>query len=379
MSDVKIIPVDGKEAVRRFLDLPFRVFADDAQWVAPLYLERLEHLDPKKNPYFAHAEVQLFLAERNGEIVGRISAQIDRLHLERYNDATGFFGFIDAVDDGAVFAALIDAAKSWLRARGITRMRGPFNFSINDEMGLLIDGFDTAPRLFMAHARPYYQERIEALGLRKAVDVLAYDYDLQAPLTPLIERASRRAEKASRISVRPIDKSRVHEELAIIMAIFNDAWSDNWGFVPFTADELKALGNNLKMLVTGGYVAIASYDGEPAAMAVTLPNINEWIVGMNGRLMPLGWAKLLPKVIAKKPRTLRLPLMGVRRKHHDTAVGSALAFSVIMALRNYHRARGVERVEMSWVLEDNKGMRNIIETAGAKAYKTYRIYEASLA
>jgi hypothetical protein len=164
----------------------------------------------------------------------------------------------------------------------------------------------------------------------------------------------------------------------VIMSIFNDAWSDNWGFIPFSPDELKLLGTNLKMLVTGDYIAIASYNGEPAAMAITMPNLNEWFGDLNGRLLPFGWAKLLPRVIAKRPRTLRLPLMGVRKAYHDSPTGSALAFSVIMALRDYHLKRGAERVEFSWVLEDNKRMRNIIETAGAKPYKTYRIYEKEI-
>jgi hypothetical protein len=362
-----------------FLNVAFSVFRDTPQWVAPLYMERLEHLDPKKNPYFKHADAQLFVAERNGEVVGRISAQVDRLHLERYNDATGQFGFLDAINDRDVFAALVNAAETWLRAKGMTRVRGPFSFSINDETGLLVDGFDTPPSMMMGHAQQYYKTHVEALGFTKVKDVYAYDYDLRAPLTREIERAWRWAKKTTQISVRPLDKKNMAGELDIIMSIFNDAWSANWGFVPFTPDELKLLGTNLKMLVTGNYVAIASYNGEPAAMAITLPNLNEWIAGMNGRLLPLGWAKLLPRVIAKKPRTLRLPLMGVRKAFHDSVTGSALAFSVIMALRDYHLLRGVERIEMSWVLEDNKGMRNILESAGAKPYKTYRVYEKALA
>jgi hypothetical protein len=273
-----------------FLNVAFSVFRDTPQWVAPLYMERLEHLDPKKNPYFKHAEAQLFVAERNGEVVGRISAQVDRLHLERYNDATGQFGFLDAINDRDVFAALVNAAETWLRAKGMTRVRGPFSFSINDETGLLVDGFDTPPSMMMGHAQQYYKTHVEALGFTKVKDVYAYDYDLRAPLTREIERAWRWAKKTTQISVRPLDKKNMAGELDIIMSIFNDAWSANWGFVPFTPDELKLLGTNLKMLVTGNYVAIASYNGEPAAMAITLPNLNEWIAGLNGRLLPLGWA-----------------------------------------------------------------------------------------
>ncbi len=379
MFTTTVRPVSGKADKLTFLNVANAVYKNDPSWITPLYLERLEHLDPKKNPYFKHADVQLFVAERNGVPVGRISAQVCHLHLERYQDATGQFGFIDAVDDREVFAALLSTAESWLKSKGMRNVRGPFNFSINDEMGLLIDGFDTPPSLFMGHARPYFQGHIEGLGFRKAKDVLAYDYKLNTPIPPLIDRAYKRAEKAAKISVRPLDKKKIDSEMRIVMSIFNDAWSNNWGYVPFTEDELKMLATNLKMLVTGEFVSIASVDGEPAAMAVTLPNINEWIAGMNGKILPFNWARLIPKVIAKKPRSVRLPLMGVVKKYHDSTIGSALAFGVIMALRNYHIARGVEQAEFSWILEDNKGMRNIIETAGAKAYKTYRIYEKAIA
>jgi hypothetical protein len=378
MSQVTIRPVTSKAEKLAFLRVPFDVYRDDPNWVPPLFLERLDHLNPKRNPYFKHADVQLFLAERDGKPVGRISAQVCQLHLARYGDATGQFGFLDAIDDREVFAALTAAATQWLQAKGMQRALGPFSFSINDEMGLLIDGFDSPPSLFMGHALPYFQRHIEQLGFTKAKDVIAYDYKLEAPLTPLIERAWRRAQKSNQITVRPLDKKKIDAEMQIVMSIFNDAWSGNWGYVPFTEDELKMLATNLKMLVTGDFVSIASVNGEPAAMAVTLPNINEWIVGMEGRLLPFNWARLLPKIIAKRPQTVRLPLMGVVRKYHDSAIGSALAFGVIMALRRYHLARGVKQVEFSWILEDNKGMRNIIETAGANAYKTYRIYEKTV-
>jgi hypothetical protein len=378
MSAVVIQEVRDKPGKLVFLGVPFDVFKSDPHWIAPLYLERLEHLDPKKNPYFKHAEVQLFLALKDGKPVGRISAQIDRLHIELYRDATGQFGFLDAIDDPTVFKALLDAASAWLKSRGMKRMQGPFSFSINDETGLLIDGFDTPPSLFMGHAAPYYQRHMDVLGYVKAKDVIAYDYEVAKPLIPVIDRAWKRAAKGSRITVRPLNKKKVFDDIEIIMSIFNDAWSENWNFVPFTQDELKVLATNLKMLVHGEFVSIASIDGEPAAMAVTLPNVNEWVRDLDGKLLPFGWAKLLPRVIAKKPKSLRMPLMGVRRKYHDTTTGSALAFSVIMALREYHMSRGAERVEFGWVLEDNKGMRNIVETAGATPYKTYRVYEKNL-
>jgi len=371
-------PVEGKKDIKAFLDVAFAVYQDDPNWVAPLYLERFEHLNPKKNPYFRHADVQLFMAERDGRPVGRISAQIDQLRLERYDDATGQFGFLEAFDDPHVFRSLFDAASRWLRERGMTRVQGPFSFSINDEMGLLVDGFDTPPSMMMGHGKPYYSRRVEEMGFAKAKDVIAYDYNSAAELPPAVRAIYERSITNSDITIRPLDKKHLARDLDICMSIFNDAWSGNWGFMPFTRQEVMALGSNLKMLVANEYIAIANYRGEPAAMAVTFPNINDWIAGLNGRVLPFGWVKLAWDLFAKAPKSVRLPLMGVRRKYHNTIAGSALALGVIDTIRRYHVSRGTTRAELSWILEDNMPMRRIIETIGATPYKTYRIYEKAL-
>lgn len=375
---VTVRPVLSKRDKRIFLDVPHGLYGKDSNWVAPLYLERLEHLDPKKNPYFQHAETQLFLAEVDGKPVGRISAQIDQLHLERYKDASGQFGFLEAPDDPEVFAALFRSAKSWLCSRGMKRVRGPFSFSINDETGLLIKGFDTPPNMMMGHALPYYSTRIEEAGFTKAKDVIAYYYDGKNPLPRALAVAYERAMKSPHIDLRPLDKKNLERDLNIIMAIFNDAWSDNWGYIPFTPEEIKMLGNNLKMLVKKEYIAIASYKGEPAAMAVTLPNLNEWISGLNGKLLPFGWAKLAWNLFGRAPNSVRMPLMGVRKEFQGTLTGSSLALSVIETVRRYHISRGTNSGELSWILEDNLPVRHIIEALGAKPYKTYRIYEKAL-
>ncbi len=377
--DIAVRTAETKKDKLAFLQVPFAIYRDDPNWVAPLILERLEHLDPKKNPYFAHAEVQLFIAEQGGQPVGRISAQIDRLRLERHRDATGQFGFLEAPDDPAVFAALFKAATDWLKTRGMKRVQGPFSFSINDETGLLVDGFDTPPNMMMGHAPRYYGPRVEEQGFVKVKDVIAYDYDGSVELPRAMRAAIKRALASSDIVIRPLDKKNLARDLDIVISIFNDAWSENWGFVPFTPEEIRALGNNLKMLVRGEYVAIALYRGEPAAMAVTLPNINEWIAGLDGRLLPFGWAKLAWHLLARPPASVRMPLMGVRKKHHGTLVGSALALGVIETLRRYHLSRGTKRGELSWILEDNLPMRHMIEAIGARPYKTYRIYEKALA
>ncbi len=361
-----------------FLAVPFAIYRSDPNWVAPLYLERFEHLDPKKNPYFQHADVQLFLAERHGKPVGRISAQLCRLRSERYQDGVGQFGFLEAEDDPAVFEALFKAAGDWLKARGSRRIQGPFSFSINDEMGLLIDGFDTPPSIMMGHNARYYAAHMEALGFAKAKDVIAYDYGGSEPLPRAFRVAYEKAITSPDIVIRPLDKKNLARDLDIIVTILNDAWSDNWGFVPWTRAEIVTLGNNLKMLVTGQYIAIAEYRGEAVAMAVSLPNINEWIIGLNGRLLPFGWAKVAWNLLTKPPKSVRMPLMGILKRFHGTPLGSALAIGVIDTVRRYHTGRGTMRAELSWILEDNLPMRRLIELAGAKPYKTYRIYEKTI-
>ena len=375
---ISVRPVEGKADLRAFLDLPFRLYENDPNWVAPLYLERHEHLDRKKNPYFRHAEAVLFLAFKGSKPVGRISAQACRLRGERYGDGVGQFGFLEAEDDPAVFQALFDAAAFWLAARGLTRMQGPYSFSINDEMGLLIEGFDTPPSMMMGHALPYYAQRLEEQGFAKAKDVIAYNYEDKGEIPRTLKAAHDRALANPDVKVRPLDKKRLMRELEIIVSIANDAWSDNWGFVPWTQEEMTALGNNLKMLVTGDYIAIAEYKGEPAAMAVSLPNINDWIKGLNGRLLPFGWAKLGWNLLGRPPRSVRMPLMGLRKAYHGTALGGILGMATLARVRSYHVSRGTTTGELSWILEDNTRMRRMIETFGGRPYKTYRIYERAI-
>ena len=378
MTAVTVRPVITKADKMTFLKVPFSIYANDPKWVAPLFLERLEHLDVKKNPYFQHAEAQLFIAEQNGKPVGRISAQIDQLHLERYKDATGQFGFLEAHNDSAIFKALFEAAENWLRAKGIKRVLGPFSFSINDETGLLIKGFDTPPNMMMSHGTPFYAAHVEANGFHKIKDVLAYYHDREKFLPPAIDRLYMRGMASGEVVIRPLNKSDIKNEIKIIMDIFNDAWSDNWGFIPFTDAELQALATNLKMLVRSEAVQIASYRGENAAFIVTLPNLNEWIAGMNGKLLPFNWIKLVGKLISKKSDSFRVPLMGVRKKFQDGVLGSALSIGLSKTVGEFHRSRGAKSAEMSWILEDNIGMRHIMETIGATAYKTYRVYEKQL-
>jgi hypothetical protein len=378
MSTVTVTPVTDKKGINAFLEVPFGLYKDDPNWVAPLFLERYDHLNPKKNPYFKHAEAQLFVAYRDGKPVGRISAQSCRMHQERHRDGAGQFGFFECEDNDETAQALFAAAASWLKARGLKSMRGPYNFSINDEMGLMVDGYDTPPNMMMGHGLRRYPAQVERLGFTKAKDVIAYYTDHAGDFPPVLRRISQRALKSGDVKLRIMDRKHLARDISIIMDIFNDAWSENWGFVPFTQDELTKLGNDMKLLITDDYVVIAEYQGEPVAFSVFLPNLNEWIKGFNGRILPFNWVKLIGNVIRKRPTSIRMPLMGVRKKLHDNPVGSAIAIAIIDKARQYQIERGVKECEMSWILEDNHGMRHIIESVGGKPYKTYRIYEKGL-
>ena len=378
MAQITVRPVEGKKDKIAFLKMPFAVYANDPNWVAPLYFERLEHLSEKKNPYFQHAKAQLFIAAKDGKDVGRISAQIDDLHLQRYNDATGQFGFLEAIDDPEVFKALFGTAESWLKERGIKRAQGPFSFSINDESGLLIEGFDTMPNLLMGHGTTYYAKRVEEQGYQKAKDLLAYEFDNLGGLNPTLRKMVNRMVASGGISLRQLNKKKMDEDMATMMAIFNDAWSDNWGFVPFTAQEVKVMGNNFKMLLDEKAVYIAYVKGEPAAFIVTAPNINEWFQGLNGKLLPFGWAKVATRLLRGRSRSVRVPLMGVMKKYQDGPIGAGLALAVIQASSDHVIKRGVTHGEFSWILEDNMRIRHILESMGSRVYKTYRVYEKRL-
>jgi hypothetical protein len=375
-ASLRIVPLDSKADLGRFIELPHAILGSDPAWIPPLHLERRLHLGAKTNPWFEHARWKAWLAYRGDKLVGRISAQIDSLHLELHKDDAGFFGMLDAEDNPETFAALMGTAEEWLRSEGIKRVRGPLSLSINDEVGLLVDGFDTSPYFMMGHSKPYYGKHIEQAGYHKAKDMLAYVVEPNFPAPKVMQRLLGKSKQS--IRVRALDNKRFDEELAVLRDIFNDAWSDNWGFVPFTEAEFKDLGHTLKVLIASELIQIAEVDGVPAAFIVALPNVNEVIRNFNGKLAPFNWVKLLWNLKVKFPKSSRVPLMGVRKSFHNTPLGPGLAFLVIDAVRHHLVARGVEQVELSWILEDNDGMRNIIEAIGGRDYKRYRVYEKEL-
>ena len=380
MSDIDDAPlsvevVTQPRQMRQFLQLPHRIYASDPAWIAPLNLMKREQLSPK-NHFFEHARWRAWIAYRKGEPVGRISAQIDELHLQQHNDAAGYFGMLEADEDPAIIAALLGTAEDWLRSEGMRQVRGPFNLHVNDEVGLLVDGFSTPPYVLMGHALPWYGPAIEAQGYEGARDLLAYHVrpDFEAPR--VMERLASRV--SDRVVVRSVRRKELLADAAIMLEIFNDAWQDNWGFVPLADAEWAETVTTLTKLMPDDYIQIAEYDGEPVAFIVALPNLNEAACDLNGRLLPFGWAKLLWRLKVRHPRTARVPLMGVRRNYQHSRLGPTLAFMVIDAVRKALHARGVTDVEMGWILEDNDGMRNIIETIGGEAYKRYRIYQKEL-
>jgi hypothetical protein len=308
--------------------------------------------------------------------VGRISAQIDQLHLERYQDESGFFGMLEAEDDQEVFHALLDTAETWLRGQGMHRLLGPFNFSINQESGLLVEGFDSPPMIMTGHARPYYHARIVEAGYRQAKDLLAYMMSANFRPPDLMHAVLKRATRF--VHVRPLRRSRFRDELKIMQEIFEDAWSENWGFIPFTEAEFTHLGQYVKHFVPDEFVQIAEVNGTPAGMIIVFPNLNEIIRDLNGRLFPFGWLKLIWRLKMRGPTTARIPLMGVRKRYQDSPMGTALVFMLINAVQAPVIRRGIRDAELSWILDDNTGMRKMLEAIGAIQYKRYRIYQKEL-
>lgn len=375
-SELQIEAVSSPASLKDFIAVPWELYSDDPHWIPPLLFEIKQRLDVNKNPFFAHAHWQAWIARRGGKLVGRISAQVDQLHQERYGDKTGYFGMIEFEDNPETSAALFQAAENWLREQGMAGVCGPFNLSINEEVGLLVEGFDTPPCVMMGHSLPYVGPLVEAAGYQKVQDLLAYDLkpDFQAPkvMTSLARRVS------NKVSVRPLNRKQLTQELEIIRDIFNDAWSENWGYVPWTDAEFKDIGELISLLLDDDLIQIAELDGYPVAFVVVMPNINEAVRDLNGRLFPFGWMKLLWRLKVRFPKTARVPLLGVRKEFHHTRLGPTLAFMVTEAVKNPLIKRGVTNVELSWILESNDGMRNITEAITAKVYKRYRMYEKHL-
>lgn len=382
-AEIGIRPVSGKAGRAAFVDLGRDFAARLPNSVPQLRSEQMELVDPDRNPFFGHAKVQLFLAERGGKPVGRIAAHIDQLALampadQGFGPGTGMFGYFDAEDE-SVAHALLSRAEEWLRGQGMTRVLGPISLSIWEEPGLLVRGQDHPPMIMMGHHPAHYRAWIESAGYTLAKTLLTYELEVQREFPPLVQRIVASGERNARITVRPVDKSRWDEEARTVLAILNDAWSRNWGFVPFTEAEIAYAGKKLRPLIREDLNMIAELDGKPVAFMLTFPDINGVLQRIDGRLFPLGWFHLLRWLRKPVGAGMRVPLMGVMRELQNSRLASQLAFMLIDRIRRNAVAHyGSQRGEIGWILDDNQGMKAIADTIDSKINREYVVLEKPL-
>jgi hypothetical protein len=372
--EIRRIPLGGR--ISDFLNVVDYIYRDDPKYVRSLDMEVKERLSPK-HPFWAHAEGVILTAYRNGYCVGRCTAQIDREHLARHRDDTGGFGFFDTIDDVEVSQALISDASNWLKERGMKRIRGPLSLSVNDEIGCLVEGFDTPPMVMMQHHKPYQGGLIEKAGLTKLKDLYAWRY-LVGDVPARARRAYDEVLAMPEVTARPMDKTNIDAEVRTVIDVFNDGWSDNWGFVPYTDAELAKQAKDLKLLLDPRLTLIVSVSGEPAAVAIALPNLNELTRDFGGKLSPLNLAKLLWRLKVQGAKTARLAILGIRKKYRHQKRYAGLSTYMYCALNQSGQRCGLDWGELSWTLEDNGPVNAGIKLMGGKIYKRYRLYEGAL-
>ncbi len=374
---VRIVPVTSRREVRDLVMFPFRLYRDDPNWVPPLIGDRMKHFDPAVNPFYQHAEVQLFRALRDGQTVGTIAAIADETHPQIWNEPVGFFGEFEVIRDQEVANALFDAARDWLASRGRQIMRGPMNMNINEEIGTLVDGYDGPPVIMMTYNPPYYAELIEAYGFQKAKDVYAYKVDITgyaADLSNVPEQVKRVAQIAVErhgVTMRQVDLKRIHEEIELIKPIYRQAWQKNWGAVPITDEELDHLAASLVQIADPRLTYLAFIKGQAIGVFIAVPDFCQVAIHLGGRLFPIGWLKYL--WYRRKISGLRVLIMGVLEEHRLKGI------EALFYLEGLRRAKemGMEWGEMSWILEDNYRIRRGIESMGGKVYRTYRLYDVA--
>lgn len=376
---ISIRPVDTQADMKTFIRLPNAIYADDPNYVSPLEFELSARLNAEKNPGLKGNARQLWIAYKDGRPAGRISALVNKAHLVRHQDGAGHFGFFECIDDKDVASALIETAASWLKQQGMSKIQGPFSNSVNEETGLLVEGFDTPPYVMMPHGRPYYAKLLENEGFAKAIDMYALRYVPREEFMP--EKRRRFIEKAlssPKVKFRNINMSDFEGDIHRLVDIFNDAWFDNWGFVPLTDEQIAHMAKELRPIISAHNIIFCEYDGEPAAFSLVLPDVNYAARDFGGKLLPLNWAKFLWRMKVQKIPRARMPLMGVRRKLHKRPVGLALAYKMIELSQEANVSRGVNHSELSWILESNESMLSVLLDMGGEIYKTYRIYERPL-
>jgi hypothetical protein len=378
MATIEVRQVVPGGSLKDFLDVVTSVYDGDPAFTRPLDQDLKDRLNPKKNPFFEHGEGAVFTAHKNGACVGRITASIDREHLERYRDETGFFGFLDTVDDADVSGALLSKAEEWLRARGMKHARGPVSLNVNEEMGCLVEGFDTPPFILMPHHRAYQAHLIERAGYTKAKDLFAWRYKVGE-----LNRRTRDAHALVRampeVTTRMVSYKDMDRDVELIVKIFNDAWSDNWAFVPITRAEVRKMASDFKLFLIPEITRIVSIEGEPAAVAVAVPNLNELVGDLGGKLFPLGIFKLLYRLKVVGPKSGRVLILGILKKWRNVKKYAALSIYLYAELNESGKKIGMTHGELGWTLEDNGPVNAGIRLMGADPYKRYRVFTKALA
>jgi GNAT superfamily N-acetyltransferase len=367
------IELGHRKQLKTFIAFAWTVYRHDPNWVPPLIFDQLRFFTPGRNPYLSHSSAQLFLAYRGDEPVGRISAHENNQHTRVHRDDVGFFGFFECIDDRTVADALLDAAAHWLRKRGLKRMRGPASFSVNHEVGLLLDAFDEPPLIRMTYNPPYYAGLIEGYGLRKVQDLYAYAMYESEELPERLREIAARVLEDPKLVVRTVDVRDFAREAERMKQIYAEAWSGNWGAVPLTDEEFARLVAELRPIFDRDLSFIAEYDGEPAGMSLVLPDMNQALQKARGRLFPLGLLRILWH--RRKIDSWRMPVMGVRAAHRMKGIEAVLycrTYEVAKQKRKYRRC------ELSWILESNTAVNASLKRMGARRSKTYRLYERML-
>ena len=379
MSNVVIRPVEGKRDLRKFIKVPFHVHRDHPEWVPPLIMDRKEFLNRKKNPYFDHAEVGLWIAEKDGVPVGRISAQIDENWDSYRGGNDGQFGFFETIDDQEVASALLDAGCEWLAGKGREKVYGPMDFTTNDEIGIQISGFDVRPSILENCHQPYFQKRVENAGFTKAMDLLMWHLEMGKlakglEFHPGIMESAQKSLDEHGITIRNMRRSDLANEMARFHEVYNEAWGDNWGFVPITREEVEFHAKTLKLVIDESWAMIAeTADGETVGAALTLPDFNQVLTRMKGKVFPAGWYHYL--TARKKIDSVRILALGVKKAWQHTGVAAAL---YVKHIQNTD-PDGVMKGEAGWILETNEAMNRALEGMGGKVSKKFRIYEKTLA
>jgi GNAT superfamily N-acetyltransferase len=376
VTDLEVRTATSRADLEQFIRLPWRIYRNDPVWVPPLLVEMRRALDRAHHPFYEHARVECFLALRGRDVVGRIAAIVNHAHNQFHEDRVGFFGLFECIDDQPVADALLEQAESWLQAQGCDRARGPMNFSTNDELyspGVLIDGFDTPPKMLMGHTPAYYAALLSAAGYVKAKDLLAYWMDADETPERLL-RGVRRLRQNQEIKLRKLDLRNFDSEVARVKEVYNAAWERNWGFVPMTDAEVDHMAKSLRPIVDPQMCIFAELDGKPVGFAIELPDYNQALRHVNGKLFPFGVFKFL--WYKRQIDCVRVLTLGAKPEYRQQGVYAMLMTALMDAGQksNPNKARG----EASWILEDNYPMRRGIERSGGRVYKTYRVFEKVL-